>query len=143
MIRPALLRSRRWTPGSTARRSPPAFWAVALLVCSLLWAQAAGVMHRIEHLGGPTTPHASVLFGPAAASASASADADASSHEASPASLHSCVLFDGLCMADSLPTAVLPALVLRQVAAMPPAAIFASWHALFVSHFLSRGPPAA
>ncbi len=111
---------------------------MALLVCSLLWAQAVGVLHRIEHAGGPMSPPASVLFG-----AVASASPHASSDEASSSSLHSCVLFDGLCMADTLPTALLPAAVARQMEALPPATVFASWHALFVSHFLSRGPPAA
>lgn len=114
---------------------------MALLVLSLLWAQMAGVLHRIEHMGGPTTPHPSVLFGQVAqaspASAGVSADGD------SPSALHSCVLFDGLCMADTLPTALLPMAVLRQTEALPTATIFASWHALFVGHFLSRGPPAA
>ena len=96
------------------------------------------MLHRIEHVGGPTTPHVSVLFGPAT-----SASADATDHEASASSLHSCVLFDGLCMADSLPAAVLPTVLLRQAEALPSATLFASWHAFFVSHFLTRGPPAA
>src|SRR6218665_543456 len=114
MIRPALLRSRWWPSGSTARRSPPAPWAVALLVLALLWAQMVGVLHRIEHMDGPTGAHASVLFGQVA-SESAKAVAD----DASPSSLHSCVLFDGLCMADSLPTATMPAAMPHLVGAQP------------------------
>jgi hypothetical protein len=115
---------------------------VALLVCALLWAQMAGMLHRIEHMGGPTTPHPSVLFGQVGGEMDEPAS-KAPASEASSSSLHSCVLFDGLCMADSLPTAQLPVVMPQAVGDLPPATLFASWHALFVSHFLSRGPPAA
>lgn len=107
-------------------------------MCSLLWAQVAGLLHRIEHAGAVGTPHPVALFG-----SGASVSPDASSHESSPSALHSCVLFDGLCMADSLPMALPPATAPLPVEALPFAAPFASWHALFVSHFLTRGPPAA
>lgn len=104
----------------------------ALVVLALLWAQVAGVLHRIEHAGGLPATHAETVF-------VASAGAD----DASSSSLHSCVLFDGLCMADGLPTAALPVPVPQLVDAESTAVAFVSWHSTFVGHFLSRGPPAA
>lgn len=95
------------------------------LVLALVWAQWAGLAHRIEHAAGVP--------------AQASTPSQASDH----AAIHSCVVFDGLCLADVMPTAVVPVLEWRMALPMPPATAFASWHALFVSHFLSRGPPAA
>lgn len=96
-----------------------------LLLVAVLVAQWAGMVHRIEHAL------------PGAASQLVQVDDDAS-HVS-----HSCVMFDGLCLADSLPTAQAAVLLSRAARALSPATAFASWHALLVSHFLSRAPPAA
>ena len=144
MNRPDLMRSRRWVPGSTqVAARPPAVpaWLALALACALLWAQWAGLVHRVEHgagLGEGALHAASMHAGQQASSHSASTEADAG-----PAGLHSCVVFDGLCLADSLPTALLPALPTRVAHAAPPLATFASWQAAVTRHFQSRAPPAA
>ena len=144
MNRPDPMRPLRWMSGSTdaaARHRALPAWLALALACALLWAQWAGLVHRIEHgqgVGGGALHAASMHAGQQASSDSASSDADAG-----PVGLHSCVVFDGLCLADSLPTALLPALSARVAHAVPPLAPFASWQAGVARHFQSRAPPAA
>jgi hypothetical protein len=124
-------------------------WFAVLLALAMLWAQVAGVLHRIEHAGGMPPGHAATHAGAHALAASAGSSVEVpgqsgqSGDDASSSSLHSCVLFDGLCMADGLVTAVLPAEAPHLPAAVPPVQGFLSWDSFFVGHFLSRGPPAA
>lgn len=138
MIRPASLRSWWRATGSAAvpirHRQPQVGFAV-LLALAMLWAQVAGVLHRIEHAGGVPGAHAT---------AAGALPFEATDHAAGDAaSLHSCVLFDGLCMADGLATAIPPTATPHLLDAVPVAQGFLSWHSIFVGHFLSRGPPAA
>lgn len=117
-----------------------------LLALAMLWAQVAGVLHRIEHAGG--VPQGAVATQAdahvwAVALASSLGGADHAGDDASSSSLHSCVLFDGLCMADGLATAILPVDAPHLLAAVPLAQGFLSWDSFFVGHFLPRGPPAA
>ena len=135
MILPALLRSSRQPPGSARRARPlPVTWAVVALAWALLWAQALGMAHRIEHAGGTAPPHGPVPHGLASAT---------QDDAAAPEALHSCVLFDGLCLADTLPGAPPPGKVDRAAHASPVAPVLVSWQALFAGHVLPRGPPAA
>lgn len=113
-----------------------------LLALAMLWAQVAGVLHRIEHAGGVPQGHAATHAGAHAWALSVEASGQAAD-DASLSSLHSCVLFDGLCMADGLATAVLPADAPHLLDAVPAVQGFVSWDSFFVGHFLSRGPPAA
>lgn len=113
-----------------------------LLALAMLWAQVAGVLHRIEHAGGVPQGHAATHAGAHAWATSVEASGQAAD-DASLSSLHSCVLFDGLCMADGLATAILPAEAPHLLDAAPLAQGFLSWVSFFVGHFLSRGPPAA
>ncbi|RZL08378.1 MAG: hypothetical protein EOP40_13320 [Rubrivivax sp.] len=142
MNRPVPIRPPRWTSGSTrvaARRSAPPLWLALALACAMLWAQWAGLVHRIEHgvgLGSGAAHAVSVQHERAASRSVIGADAG-------PAGLHSCVVFDGLCLADSLPTALMPVLPRRGVHAVPPLSGFLSWQASVVRHFQSRAPPAA
>lgn len=103
-----------------------------LLAWAVVWAQMAGLMHRVEHGAGvgALALHAEVSTAPSPELSSTTA-------------LHSCVLFDGLCLADTLPTALAPPVAPGLALPLPPAFAFVSWHALLVSHFLSRGPPKA
>lgn len=142
MNRPDPMRPLRWMSGSTdlaARHHALPAWLALALACAMLWAQWAGLVHRIEHgVGG----------GSGAAQAAPVQHEQAASRlavgvDAGPAGLHSCVVFDGLCLADSLPTALLPVLPRRMVHAVPPLPGFVSWQAGVVRHFQSRAPPAA
>jgi hypothetical protein len=140
------MRPLRWTSGSTyvaARHRALPAWLALVLACAMLWGQWAGLVHRIEHGVGGGTGLAHAVSVHAASvqherpSARALAGADAL------AGLHSCVVFDGLCLADSLPAALLPVLPGRVVHAAPPLWGFVSWQASVVLHFESRAPPAA
>jgi len=90
-----------------------------MLVAALLFAQWAGLSHRIDH-----TPFLS-----------AAADGYDSDAE------HSCLAFDAAAAADAihLPPFAAPLLASTHVLALW--AAFASWDAPLVLHFSSRAPP--
>lgn len=148
MIRPALLRSWWWDTGSAAspvRHRQPSVWFAVLLALAMLWAQVAGVLHRIEHAGGVPQGHVATQSSALAGEASPGSWGETPGHAGDGGSLsplHSCVLFDGLCMTDGLATATLPVDAPHLPAAVSPAQGFLSWDSFFVGHFLSRGPPA-
>lgn len=116
----------------------------AVLVLVLLWAQWAGLVHRLEHAGRMHGPTPSEAARQQADDAHQAHQDDGRSHLASSApseSYHSCVLFDGLHLADALP-AMLPSLpAFSHRGDAPKAARFASWQAPCVLPFCSRGPP--
>lgn len=103
-------------------------WLTAWLVAALLCAQWSGLHHRIEHGG--------------LLQASAQHQAD---HDHAPADRedahHSCVLFDGLTLADTgtLLPPQLPLLPGTRVLALWTA--YASWDAPPLCHFSPRAPP--
>lgn len=106
------------------------------LAVALLWAQWLGALHRVEHATGPqwhTGAHvhaesSGVLQAPKPTGAATGA-------------YHSCVLFDGLCIADALPSAPSPGLVSIIGRHEVPAEGFQSWRAALARHYLSRAPP--
>lgn len=116
------------------------------LAVAMLWAQWAGVLHRIDHANGEPRGGQTVsarLFGPVHTSATDSSKGNEVGEASSTASLHSCLLFDGLCLAESLPTTAMAVGVLRLLQPLPSAVAFAFWHGPFTPHFLSRAPPDA
>jgi hypothetical protein len=52
-------------------------------------------------------------------------------------------VFDGVCLADLLPTTVVALVAARAVHVLQPASDFASWSGRFAGHFQPRAPPAA
>ncbi|MDQ7969034.1 MAG: hypothetical protein REI95_05265 [Oxalicibacterium faecigallinarum] len=100
---------------------------IALLVLALLCAQWAGLHHRIEH-AGLISPHVLQTI-----------EAE-DNHQ--PEATHSCILFDGISLADATPLlpVSLPLLPGARVLALWHA--FASWDAPLLCHFSSRAPPA-
>jgi len=110
-------------PLSTAR-TPSCL--IALLVLALLCAQWAGLHHRIEHAG---LQHQSALQ---------THDAEDDHQQELK---HSCILFDGISLADSspMPPVALPLMPGTRILALWRA--FASWDAPLLCHFSSRAPP--
>jgi len=105
-----------------------------LLVLALLLAQWSGFQHRIAH-GGQ---------GGAGFITAIASSADGEDGKSGGASLHhSCLDFDATTLAFALHAAVpvTPVLPERLRPASQPD--FASWHAPFPHHFLTRAPPVA
>jgi flagellar biosynthesis protein FlhB len=100
-----------------------------LLAVALLLAQWVGMLHRIDHASGQIEPQAQ-SHGEGGYSNSSSVS-------------HSCVVFDGVCLADLLPTTVVALVAARAVHVLQPASDFASWSGRFAGHFQPRAPPAA
>ncbi len=90
---------------------------VLLLAVALLCAQWVGMLHRIDHAKG---------------------QGDAHGH-----GVHACVVFDGACLADLLPTALVANSAANLTHVLPAAADFTSWQGVFFAHFQPRAPPAA
>jgi fumarate reductase subunit D len=90
---------------------------VLLLAVALLCAQWAGMLHRIDHAKGQGDVHV---------------------HGA-----HACVVFDGACLADLLPTALVASPAAHMAHVRPFAIDFTSWQGVFFGHFQPRAPPAA
>lgn len=97
--------------------------AAILLMAAMLFAQWAGLAHRVDH--GPL----------------ASLHADAAEDSTSKADSHSCVAFDAAAVADaiSLPPLATPLMAGVEVLALWTA--FASWDAPLILPFSSRAPP--
>ncbi|RZL04497.1 MAG: hypothetical protein EOP36_00340 [Rubrivivax sp.] len=114
--------------GGSPTSSRRTTWAI-LLAVALLLAQWVGMLHRIDHAGGQVE-----------AQAQSRAEGD---YPNGSSAAHSCVVFDGVCLADLLPTALVDLLPARLAHGLPLAADFASWHGRFAGHFQPRAPPAA
>lgn len=127
-----------WFAGLRARG--PGLWSALWLALCLLLAQHAGLTHRIVH-GGLLTPAAATAA--IAATAGSSAVADTDRHPlAQKLSGHSCVLFDGATIADTL-CGKLPLPQLDFGKPVKPANLAWRWPDLPATHpFRSRAPPA-
>ena len=92
-----------------------------MLVAALLFAQWAGLAHRIDH--GPLATQAAAPDG----------------HE--PEAGHSCVAFDAAAVADAIHLPPFNARLLTGAKVLALWAAYASWDAPLVLHFSSRAPP--
>ncbi|QEZ45353.1 hypothetical protein [Cupriavidus oxalaticus] len=121
------------------RTHGPGLWLALWLALCLLLAQHAGLTHRIVHGGLPATSATSATL----AAADGSTDADTDSHPlAQNVSGHSCVLFDGATVADTL-CGKLPLPRLAFGKPVKPANLAWRWPDLPAAHpFHSRAPPA-
>ncbi|WP_428979434.1 hypothetical protein [Cupriavidus oxalaticus] len=122
------------------RAHGPGLWLALWLALCLLLAQHAGLTHRIVHGGlTATSTAASAIL----ADADGSTDADSDSHPlAQKFSGHSCVLFDGATVADTL-CGKLPLPRLAFGKPVKPANLAWRWPDLPAAHpFHSRAPPA-
>lgn len=119
------------------RTHGPGLWSALWLALCLLLAQHAGLTHRIAH-GGLLTPAAATV---AATDAAPAVDTDL--HPlAQKFSGHSCVLFDGATVADTL-YGKLPLPDLAFGKPVKPANLAWRWPDLPAAHpFHSRAPPA-
>lgn len=119
------------------RTHGPGLWLALWLALCLLLAQHAGLTHRVVH-GGLLAPAAATL-----AATDADTDADTDSHPlAQQASGHSCVLFDGATVADTL-CGKLPLPRLAFGKPVKPANLAWRWPDLPAAQpFHSRAPPA-
>jgi len=118
-------------PRFSGRAASPRSTAQAiLLAAALLFAQWAGMLHRIDHAGFQSEAQAqqSRLDGSTPGGSSAA---------------HSCVVFDGAYLADLLPTLLTGLVTARMAHALPATDGFASWPGRFIGHFQPRAPPAA
>ncbi|WP_376790622.1 hypothetical protein [Cupriavidus sp. Agwp_2] len=123
------------------RTHGPGLWPALWLALCLLLAQHAGLTHRIVH--GGLLPPAAATLAAADAGTDAGTDADTDSHSlAQKFSGHSCVLFDGATVADTLCGKLpLPRLAFGKPA--KPANLAWRWPDLPAAHpFHSRAPPA-
>jgi hypothetical protein len=128
---------------STANRSTPRHFIV-LLIIVVLFAQWMGMRHRIEHAGwiNNHAPTASAFSLDADELKDAQGDAQTSSN-AGNKSHHSCALFDGTALADTVAIIplTLPPPTCAKVLALWLA--FTSWDAPLTHFFSSRAPPPA
>ncbi|MEN7529970.1 hypothetical protein [Cupriavidus sp. DL-D2] len=113
------------------------FWPALWLVACLLLAQHAGLVHRVVHGGFPALPQVSLVT---------AADASHGAHHGASflkLGLHSCVLFDGATMADTLfGSFTLPDLAFGKP--VKPANLAWRWPDLPAARpFHSRAPPSA
>ncbi|WP_078194817.1 hypothetical protein [Cupriavidus necator] len=122
------------------RAHGPGLWSALWLALCLLLAQHAGLTHRIVH-GGLLTPAAATAA--IAATADGKAVADTDLHPlAQKFSGHSCVLFDGATIADTL-CGKLPLPQLAFGKPVKPANLAWRWPDLPFAHpFQPRAPPA-
>ncbi|WP_439684117.1 hypothetical protein [Cupriavidus oxalaticus] len=121
------------------RTHGPGLWLALWLALCLLLAQHAGLTHRIVHGGLPASSATSATL----VAADGSTDADTDSHPlAQNFSGHSCVLFDGATVADTL-CCKLPLPRLAFGKPVKPANLAWRWPDLPAAHpFHSRAPPA-
>lgn len=117
-------------PATSSRRVAQAI----LLAVALLFAQWVGMLHRLDHAGGQVVAHAE---------RQAQQSRFDGAYPGGASAAHSCVVFDGVCLADLLPTALVDVVPARLVHAQPPLGDFASWSGRFAGHFQPRAPPAA
>ncbi|WP_354685918.1 hypothetical protein [Cupriavidus necator] len=119
---------------SRLRAHGPGLWSALWLALCLLLAQHAGLSHRIVHGG---------LLLSASATTATVAAADADQHPLAPTFTgHSCVLFDGATVADSV-CGKLPLPDLAFGKPVKPANLAWRWPDLPAAHpFHSRAPPA-
>ncbi|MCY1224213.1 hypothetical protein D3C81_1375010 [compost metagenome] len=122
------------------RAHGPGLWLALWLALCLLLAQHAGLTHRIVHGGLAAT---SAATSATLAEADGNTGADTDSHPlAQQASGHSCVLFDGATVADTL-CGKLPLPRLAFGKPVKPANLAWRWPDLPATHpFHSRAPPA-
>lgn len=125
------------------RAHGPGLWSALWLALCLLLAQHAGLTHRIVHGGlpAPAPLAAAALASTGAIGATAVTDSD--QHPlAQQFSGHSCVLFDGATVADTL-CGKLPLPRLAFGKPVKPASLAWRWPDLPAAHpFQSRAPPA-
>lgn len=105
-----------------------------LLAAALLFAQWVGMLHRLDHAGGQAGGHSERQAQQTRAEAGYPGGSSAA---------HSCVVFDGVCLADLLPTALVDVAPVRLSHVQPILGDFASWSGRFSGHFQPRAPPAA
>ncbi|MBP0624496.1 hypothetical protein J8I82_32005 [Cupriavidus sp. LEh25] len=125
------------------RAHGPGLWLALWLALCLLLAQHAGLTHRIVHGGLAAVSTAASATLATSAGADGSTDADTDSHPlAQKFSGHSCVLFDGATVADTL-CGKLPLPRLAFGKPVKPANLAWRWPDLPAAHpFHSRAPPA-
>ncbi|TDF60157.1 hypothetical protein [Cupriavidus sp. L7L] len=125
------------------RAHGPGLWLALWLALCLLLAQHAGLTHRIVHGGLPGTSAAASVTSVTPAEADAT-NADTDSHPlAQKFSGHSCVLFDGATVADTL-CGKLPLPRLAFGKPVKPSNLAWRWPDLPAAHpFHSRAPPAS
>ena len=105
----------------------------ALLVALVLFAQWMGLRHRIEHADwGSIQQHQMEEHATAAAELEYAGDKS-----------HSCILFDGMALADSAPLLPFSPVLQTSVRVLALWAAYISWDAPLLCHFSSRAPPAA
>lgn len=108
----------------TCRLPRPRAALAALLLVALLFAQWAGLQHRIAHAGW-------LSFQPAA---TAQFDGGESAQ-------HSCAAFDAATLADNIHTVALRTPLLTSAPVLGLWIAFASWDAPLTRYFSSRAPP--
>ncbi|MNR80718.1 hypothetical protein D3C72_114440 [compost metagenome] len=105
----------------------------ALLVVLVLFAQWMGLRHRIEHANWSGLQHSSQQL----------AQDSAASQEYEGDKSHSCILFDGMALADGAPLLPFTAILQTGVQVLALWAAYTSWDAPLLCHFSSRAPPRA
>lgn len=122
------------------RTHGPGLWSALWLALCLLLAQHAGLTHRIVH-GGVLTPAAALAATVTATDTAPAGDTDPHSL-AQTVTGHSCVLFDGATVADTL-CGKLPLPDLAFGKPVKPASLAWRWPDLPAAQpFHSRAPPA-
>lgn len=117
-------------PSTRPNAKPAHIVLTLLLVMALLFAQWAGLRHRIAHGGGQNgTRHALSASGPGLWI------------DWSGKARHSCAAWDAAALADTAGTVAFIAPILPNVHVLALWTAFASWDAPLVCHFLSRAPP--
>lgn len=105
----------------------------ALLVALVLFAQWMGLRHRIEHADwGSIQHHQMEERGTSVAELEYAGD-----------KAHSCILFDGMALADGAPLLPFSPVLQTSVRVLALWAAYISWDAPLLCHFSSRAPPAA
>jgi len=107
----------------------------ALLVALVLFAQWMGLRHRIEHADWGSTHHLSHQL--------EELDKATAELEYAGDKSHSCILFDGMALADSAPLLPFTAVLQTSVRVLALWAAYISWDAPLLCHFSSRAPPQA